>query len=61
MPTLIGLVLLGVYGWGAWRFWNGFRRTNFTSGKAYLTLLWPVFVISNKSYRQNFTKAIKGS
>ncbi|MEO1620406.1 MAG: hypothetical protein AAFU53_05150 [Cyanobacteria bacterium J06632_3] len=61
MGSLVTLILLGIYGVGAWKFWKGFRRTNFTSGKAYLTLLWPVFLIANKSYRKNFTKAIKGS
>ena len=61
MGYLIGLLLLGTYVVGAWKFWNGFRRTSFSTGKAYLTLLWPVFIIGNKSYRENFTKAIKGS
>jgi hypothetical protein len=25
-----------------------------------LALLWPVFLIANKSYRQNFNRALKG-
>ncbi|MEL6354359.1 MAG: hypothetical protein AAFR58_21805 [Cyanobacteria bacterium J06627_28] len=61
MGPLVGIVLAGIYVVGAWKFWTGFRRTNFTTGKAYLTLMWPVFLIANKSYRQNFQKAIKGS
>ncbi|MEM6868023.1 MAG: hypothetical protein AAFU71_20165 [Cyanobacteria bacterium J06632_22] len=61
MGHIVGLVLLGIYGVGVWKFWRGFNRTNFTTGKAYLTLLWPVFLIGNKAYRQNFAKAIKGS
>lgn len=61
MSTLIWIVVLGVYGIGAWKFWTGFNRTDFSTGKAYLTLLWPVFLIANKAYRRNFTKAIKGS
>lgn len=59
MPTLLGLLLLAGYGYGAWKFWTGFNRTNFSSGKLYLTLLWPVFIVS-ASYRQNFTRALKG-
>lgn len=51
--------LLVVYAVGAFKFWSGFRRTNFSQGKLYLTALWPVLVL-NKSYRQNFTKALKG-
>jgi len=61
MGGFVGLILLGIYGVGVWKFWTGFNRTNFTTGRAYLTLLWPVFLIGNKAYRQNFTKAIKGS
>lgn len=60
MQTLIGLIFLAFYGVGAWKFWTGFNRTDFSTGKAYLTLLWPVFMISNPSYRRNFNKALKG-
>ena len=61
MSTLIGIILIGIYGGGAWKFWTGFNRTDFTSSKAYLTLMWPVLLASNPSYRRNFNKAIKGS
>ena len=61
MSTLVWIIVLGVYGIGAWKFWTGFNRTDFSTGRAYLTLLWPVFLIGNKAYRRNFTKAIKGS
>jgi hypothetical protein len=60
MTTLIVLVLAIAYGTGAWRFWTGFHRTNFSQGKVNLTLLWPIYLIANKSYRQNFNKALKG-
>lgn len=58
---LLSVILLGIYGVGVWKFWSGFNRTNFTSRKLSLTLLWPVFLIGNANYRKNFTKAIKGS
>jgi hypothetical protein len=59
MSGLIGFLLVVTYGAGAWKFWNGFNRTNFSQGRLYLTLLWPAFLFS-KSYRQNFMKALKG-
>jgi hypothetical protein len=63
MGTLISWVLLIVYVGGVWKFWKGFERTNFTRSlptRISLSLLWPVLVVANKSYRQNFTKALKG-
>lgn len=49
-----------VYGYGVWKFWTGFNRTNFSNGRLPLALLWPVFLVANKSYRQNFNRALKG-
>ncbi len=63
MLQLIGLILVVVYAGGIWKFWSGYRRTNFNSGlpgKVGLALLWPVLLASNKSYRRNFQKALKG-
>lgn len=63
MSSLITFALIVVYAGGAWKFWNGFNRTNFSrsfSNKLYLSLLWPALLIANKSYRQNFRRALKG-
>lgn len=60
MGTLIALLLVGIYGGGAFKFWTGFNRTNFTDGRLKFTLLWPLFLAFNKSYRQNFSRALKG-
>ncbi|NEQ27829.1 MAG: hypothetical protein F6K28_54295 [Microcoleus sp. SIO2G3] len=61
MPgTLLGLGALVIYVGGIVKFWRGFHRTNFSQGKVYLSLLWPVLLISNRSYRQNFNRALKG-
>ncbi len=58
---LIVVGLLIVYGVGAWKFWTGFNRTDFSSRRLSFTLLWPAFLVGSQSYRRNFTKAIKGS
>ncbi len=63
MGKLIIFVLLIVYAGGVWKFWKGFQRTNFSRSlpnRVVLSLLWPVLLVANKSYRQNFTKALKG-
>ncbi|MEB3887465.1 hypothetical protein [Lyngbya sp. CCY1209] len=64
MNPLIPIALLIVYVGGVWKFWSGFNRTNFEKSfgnRVTLSLLWPVLLIANRSYRQNFTKALKGS
>jgi hypothetical protein len=63
MQPLIVVILVGLYGVGAWKFWQGFERTNFQRSllnRLSLSLLWPVLLIANKSYRRNFRKALKG-
>lgn len=60
---LIIIALIAAYGYGAWKFWNGFDRTNFSQtlpNRIGLSLLWPALFITNKSYRRNFQKALKG-
>ena len=63
MPQFIGFILVIVYAAGVWKFWSGYRRTNFNAGlpgRVTLALLWPVLLAANKSYRRNFQKALKG-
>ncbi|MCU0568658.1 MAG: hypothetical protein MUF49_18930 [Oculatellaceae cyanobacterium Prado106] len=60
MLFLLKFAAIAIYAWGVWKVWTGFHRTNFSQGRVYLALLWPVFLIANKSYRQNFTRALKG-
>ncbi|NJL88787.1 MAG: hypothetical protein HC916_02500 [Coleofasciculaceae cyanobacterium SM2_1_6] len=63
MELALLLLLLGIYGYGVWTFWRGFERTSFNASlpnKLLLSSLWPVLLVVNKSYRQNFTKALKG-
>lgn len=57
----VSFVLLLVYVAGAIKFWTGFNRTDFSSGRVKFTLLWPVFLIGSAPYRRNFTKALKGN
>jgi hypothetical protein len=58
--TLLKIAVLAIYITGAWKFWSGFRQTNFTSGRILLTLLWPACYAINGRYRQNFSRALKG-
>jgi hypothetical protein len=63
MMNLIIFGVIVVYVAGVWKLWTGFNRTNFTqtlSNRLGLSLLWPVLLIANKSYRRNFRKALKG-
>lgn len=59
MGGLLTLVLIVVYAGGGWKFWQGFNRTNFSQNRLMLTLFWPLLLV-NKSYRQNFNRALKG-
>lgn len=59
----LGFILIVAYVGGIWKFLSGYHRTNFNaslSGRIGLALLWPVLIASNKSYRRNFNKALKG-
>jgi hypothetical protein len=60
MPQLLMFLAIGTYFWVGWKFWTGFRRTNFESNRLILTVLWPVLVFANPGYRSNFQKALKG-
>ena len=63
MSTLIVILLLGTYVGGVWKFWTGFERTDFNrdlSTRLSMAALWPFLIVANKSYRRNFTKALKG-
>lgn len=58
---IVGLVVL--YGLGVRKFWIGYHRTNFQQTlpkRLSLSLLWPVLLLTNKSYRRNFNRALKG-
>ncbi len=63
MGGFIGVILVIGYVAGAWKFWTGFRKTNFSNSltnRLVLSLLWPACFVGSKSYRRNFTKALKG-
>ncbi|MEA5535410.1 hypothetical protein [Crocosphaera sp. XPORK-15E] len=63
MVNLISIIILGIYLVGIWKFVSGYNNTNFSRQlptKLILALLWPALLVMNPSYRQNFTKALKG-
>ncbi|BCX12333.1 MAG: hypothetical protein KatS3mg067_1271 [Thermosynechococcus sp.] len=43
----------------ALRFWQGFHRTYYTQSRFVLSVLWLPLLL-NKSYRQNFRRALLG-
>nr|WP_013321699.1 hypothetical protein [Gloeothece verrucosa]ADN13592.1 conserved hypothetical protein [Gloeothece verrucosa PCC 7822] len=63
MVKLIGILVLVVYLGGIWKFSKGYSNTNFNRSlptRLMLSLLWPVLLVMNPAFRQNFTKALKG-
>ncbi|MEM9135852.1 MAG: hypothetical protein AAGB01_00685 [Cyanobacteria bacterium P01_F01_bin.42] len=59
MNVLVGILILGVYTGGAFKFWSGFKQTTFSQNRLFLTTMWPIFIF-NRSYRSNFVRALKG-
>ncbi|MCL1470750.1 hypothetical protein [Argonema antarcticum] len=62
MVKLVVIALLVGYVGGVWKFWTGFERTNFNRSlptRLSMSVLWPVLLV-NRSFRKNFTKALKG-
>ncbi|MDY6783585.1 MAG: hypothetical protein SW833_13750 [Cyanobacteriota bacterium] len=60
---LLGIVAMAGYFWMALKFWKGYQLTNFQPNpvnRLALSLLWPALIAVNKSYRQNFQKALRG-
>jgi len=57
--SFITFLAFVIYVAGAWKFWTGFNRTNFSQNRLMLTVLWPLMLL-NASYRQNFRRALKG-
>ncbi|MEI6427912.1 MAG: hypothetical protein WCO45_05905 [Pseudanabaena sp. ELA607] len=60
MSQLLVLFLVVIYVVGVWKFIAGFRNTSFESNRIPLALLWPVLLVMNGNYRNNFFKALKG-
>jgi hypothetical protein len=62
MIHIIGFLVLAGYLLGIWKFWSGYRLTNYNpsfTSRLSLALLWPL-LIANATYRRNFVKALKG-
>lgn len=62
IPLLPNWLLLGGWGYGAYKFYLGFDRTSYQSNfRIPLSLMWPILFAFNGNYRKNFTRSIKGS
>jgi len=59
MFKVIPVLLLIVYVWGAWKFIKGFKNTSYGQNSVLLALFWPILIIGNRSFRQNFQKALR--
>lgn len=63
MVKILLIILVIGYIWGGWKFWNGFKQTNFEQSminRLFLSALWLPLLVVNKSYRKNFQRALKG-
>lgn len=63
MGKILLIILVIGYIWGGWKFWNGFKQTNFEQNminRLFLSALWLPLLVVNKSYRKNFQRALKG-
>jgi hypothetical protein len=61
--TFLYIGLTVVYLGGAWTFWKGFSRTQFSRSivtRVGFAALWPVLFAANKNFRKNFNKALRG-
>ncbi len=63
MAQLLVIFLVAIYVFGVWKFIAGFRNTSFQNSlinRISLALLWPILLVMNSDYRENFRKALKG-
>jgi hypothetical protein len=56
---LIFLILLAVWGTGAWMFSKKAGRYYQDDQVFMLAALWPIFLITNGQFRENFNKSLK--
>lgn len=60
VPFIPNIISLPAYLFGAYRFFRGFEATTYESQyKLPLAALWPLFILANGRYRENFLKAIE--
>lgn len=62
LPLVPNWLLLAAWIFGAYRFYLGFNKTSYQSSfRIPLALAWPVLIIVNGSYRQNFVRSIRAA
>ncbi len=59
MFQLLAFVLVGVYIWGAVKFYQGAGRFYEPSKALPLAVLWPVLLLASADFRRNFNRALK--
>lgn len=62
LPLVPDWLLISTWLFGAYRFYRGYSRTPYQSSfRVPLAVAWPLLVIFNGSYRQNFVRSIRAS
>lgn len=60
VPFIPNLISIPAYAYGAYRFFRGFDATTYESTyKIPLAAMWPLFILANGRYRENFLKALE--
>lgn len=62
LPVVPDWILISTWLFGAYRFYRGFNRTPYQSSfRVPLAVAWPLLIIVNGSYRQNFMRSIRAA
>ncbi len=60
VPFVPNWLLLGGWIFGSYRFFKGFKSTDYRPGyRIPLALLWPIFMLVNANFRANFMRAYR--
>lgn len=60
LPLIPNWAVLGAWIYGGYRFFKGYRATSYQSSfRIPLALTWPIFMIVNGRFRENFFKALR--
>lgn len=62
LPLIPNWAVLGAWIYGGYRFFKGYKTTDYQSTfRIPLALAWPVFILVNGRFRENFMRAIRSA